>query len=160
LSGHNVINLQTGEKLGGITLKANAIGVIILAGFVMIGSSIFLFFKNYEESVAKAKQQNESLQQMLIDLKSFDQRLNLIFPDKDPPSPWNAVCHAFVLKKNEAQEQPHEVHLERGGGGIVVTISALSLGDVIHVEVEEAGRKWRSDDTPFGAAQLPMRVQP
>jgi hypothetical protein len=158
LAGKNVIDLNTGEKLGGFVLKANAFGLIFLLGCVLVGLGVWVLKQNYEDRLSKLEKDYNGLHEAIAELKAFDQRLNLIFPDKDPPNPYQAVCHAFVLKKNENQEMPYDAHFGKGQGGLDVTFRDLKLGDYIHVEVEEQGHTWRSDDTPFGAAQLNMKL--
>jgi hypothetical protein len=157
LFGKNMIDFKTGDKLGGLALKTNAFGLIFLAGCFLAVLGVFVLNHNYEDRLTKLQNDYSGLYDAIAELKAFDQRLSLIFPDKDPPNPNQAECHAFVLKKNESQERPYDARFERGQGGIVVTFRDLKLGDYIHVEVEEQGRTWRSDDTPFGAAQLNMK---
>ncbi len=160
LIGKGEINFGSGEKLGGIVLKADAFGLSLLVGFLFAGFGFFVSFKNYEDRLTTLQRQYEGLQQAVAEFKVFDERLSLKFPDSDPPNPTKVTSFAaYLQRRGDREEKPYDwVSWQTGAGGIVVTFSKLSLGDKLHVTVEEQGRKWKSDDYSTGAPLLNMNL--
>jgi hypothetical protein len=160
LVGKGEINLGSGEKLGGIVLKADAFGLSLLVGFLFAGFGFFVSFKNYEDRLATLQRQYEGLREAMAEFKVFDERLSLKFPDKDPPNPTKITSFAaYVQRRGDREEKLYDwASVEKGAGGVVVTFSKLGLGDKLHVTVEEQGRKWKSDDYSTGAPLLNMNL--
>lgn len=162
LSGREVLDL-TAEKLG-LALKADAFGLVVLIGFVMVSAGVFFLYRGYESRIATLQTDIEKMQNKVINIdnvikefKEYDLRLNLLFPEKDQANPFTATVNAYVHKKGESAEKPYDlVTVERGSGGIVVYFDKLGLGDKVYVIAEDSNNKWRSDDMITPAAHLQM----
>lgn len=162
LSGREVVDL-TAEKLG-LVLKADAFGLVVLLGFVMVSTGIFFLYRGYEtrlatlhKNIEKMQTKVENIDNIIKELKEYDLRLNLLFPEKDQANPFTASINAYVRKKGESVEKPYDlISVERGLGGIVVYFDKLGLGDKVYVIAEDSNKKWRSDDMITPAAHLKM----
>jgi hypothetical protein len=126
LSGKEVLDIS-GEKLG-VGFKSDAFGLMILAGFSMIGMSLFLLYQNYEtkllENQAEIKKwqsrvstlENETAikNKMLDDLadrleiaihnvtgslKTYRLHLNLVFPPDSQANPFTAKVKSMIRKQ-------------------------------------------------------------
>jgi hypothetical protein len=158
LGGRQVIDFEA-EKLG-LVLKANALGLIVLLGFGMAASGIFLLTQQYEEKLRNLQNKYSGLEEELADLKVYDLNLNLVF-GPDAPNIFKVLEKAYVEKKGEnGAILDNSVKWHPGAGGIVVSFSKLNLGDTVHVEVEENGKKWRSDDWTMSSAQGELKMNP
>jgi hypothetical protein len=160
LVGKDIIDLHTAEKLGGLTLKTNAFGLIFLAGCALVASGVFLYSKNYDDRLTKLVSENDGLNSAIDRLRAIDQNLNLIFPADNPPNPHSLQCSGFVFKKNENQERRDQTaKFIPGPGGIQATFRELKDGDFVRVEAVEVNgmhRKWTSNSSPFGTGELNM----
>jgi len=156
LSGQKVVDL-TADKLG-LVLRADAFGLVVLLGFVMTSAGIFFLYHGYESKLKTLQGEKLGLEQAIAELKVYDLRLSLIFPDDNPPNPFKVNVHkAYVQKKGERETKPYELaRFDKGFGGIIVNFEKLSLGDKLHVVVEGQDRKWRSDEMVAPAAYLRM----
>jgi hypothetical protein len=164
LSGRQVLDLSL-EKLG-IVVKADAFGVLVLAGTGAIAVAVFSLRDDYQSKLnAATKRQEETQHQVetlndaLKQLKGYDLRLNLNFPDIGQVNPKETKITQYVRRNGgNADEIYAPVNTPHfGPGGILVYFNGLNLGDNIYVVAEYAGQHWRSDDLPIPTAQLAMR---
>jgi hypothetical protein len=156
LSGQKVVDL-TMDKLG-LILKADAFGLVVLLGFLMTSAGIFFLSKGYEDKLKTLQSEKNGLEQAIQQFKIYDMRLSLIFPENNPANPFKLTSSkVYVQKKGERATNTYELaSFEQGQGGIVVNLPKLNFGDKLYVDIEEQGKKWRSDDMIAPAAHLKM----
>jgi len=155
------------EKLGITLLKTDAFGLMLLVGIVLIITGPLFLYLRYEDRLATMQKEVDGMKakvsiidETMKQLKEYDLRLNLLFPENDPANPLAATLkvNAYVRKKGEPVEKPYDqIKVDRGFGGIVVQFDKLSLGDKLFVIAEDGSKKWRSDDMITPAAYLKMQ---
>lgn len=157
----------------GLSLKADALMVVILLGFIMAGTGAFFLYQGYESKLAvlhqdldamqnKVDQIRDTINDAMKSLKQYDLRLNLVFPSgEQPENPWTVNVNAYVRKNDQKVDKPYDLRqVERGAGGICVEVSKLNVGDMLYVTVEEGDKRWRSDDLVTPSAHLKMNRIP
>jgi hypothetical protein len=157
LSGTHVVDLTT-EKPG-LTLKLNAFGLIVLVGFVMIGSQLFLWYKGYEDQLSNLQQKVGGLEASIAEFKEHELMLSLVFNESDYPDintmTWPPT--AYVQRVGERKPNPYDLaDFIRGPGGVVASFKKLRPGDRLRVVVEDGGKQWTSLDMVAPSAQLAM----
>lgn len=166
LSGQEVVAINL-PKLG--AQKANAFGLLVLLGFVLISVAPFFFYQRYADKLktqqgriegleTKLTAMDETIKEAVRELEDYDLRLTLIFPENDRPRPFNAKAYGYLRKKDETVASPYTWRKkpDKGAGGIVVYFDNLASGDKLYVIVEDDGKRWRSDDMVMPKAQLKM----
>ena len=103
LSERHVVDLIA-DKLG-LTLKVDAFGLIVLVGFVMIGSQIVLWYKGYEDKLSNLQQEVGGLKASLAEFKEHELKLTLSFVGSDDPNPSTLKWppNAYVHKVGERE---------------------------------------------------------
>jgi hypothetical protein len=159
LSGRRVLDL-TVDKLG-LTLKVDAFGLIVLVGFVMIGSPIFLWYKGYEDKLLNLQQKVGGLEASFAVFKEHDLSLSLVFSKNEYPNintmTWPPLAH--VQRSGDRAAKSYDLAgFVRGPGGVVASFKKLRSGDTLYVVVEDGGKKWQSLDMVVPGAQLEMKL--
>lgn len=161
LCGKAVIDFTTNKLLGGLALKANAFGLVVLFAFLMIIPEASIILRGYQDTIATLQAEVSNIDEVIKELKEHDLRLNLIFPENDRANPFRAKVTAYVCKKGEYKykDKPYEsIRVDNGYGGIVVYFDGLGLGDKLFVIVQEGDKKWKSYDMITPTAHLKMRL--
>jgi len=172
-SGRRVLDF-TADKLG-FALKADAFGLVSMLGFIMIGSGVFFFYQGYETKMAEMQNRYEGrlaevqkrvedmqgkvngMSGVIRDLRKYDLRLNLGFPENDLADPFKTKVNAYICKKGSSSEELYgSIRIDRGVGGLVVYFDSLGTGDKFYIIAEDGNRKWRSDDMEIPKAYLKM----
>jgi hypothetical protein len=90
----------------------------------------------------------------------YDLSFKLLFPEGTLQDPDTAKVVPFVVRKHQPDALPqlesNGYAVSRGVGGLGVDIYKLSPGDLLHVEVEDEGKRWRSVDVKLPESQLQM----
>jgi hypothetical protein len=161
LSGRHVVDLIA-DKLG-LALKVDAFGLIVLVGFVMIGSQIFLWYKGYEDQLSTLRQRvggyEASIAELAAKFKEHELSLSLVFTGHDYPNiktmTWPPT--AYVQREGERKPNPYDLaDFIRGPGGVVASFKKLRQGDRLSVVVDDGGKRWASLDMVAPSAQLEM----
>lgn len=159
LCGQVVIDFTTNKLLGGLALKANAFGLVVLVAFLMIIPEASIILRGYQDTIATLQAKVSNIDEVIKELKEYDLRLNLIFPENDRANPFRAKVTAYVCKKGEYKDKPYEsIRVDNGYGGIVVYFDGLGLGDKLFVIVQEGNKKWKSYDMITPTVHLKMTL--
>lgn len=158
LSGQRVLDL-TVDKLG-LILKADAFGLIVFVGFVVLVSPIFFWYKGYEDKLSSLQTKVSGLEASIAVFKEHNLNFGLIFSENDHPD-INRITwppRAYVQRSGEREPKPYDlVNFVRGPGGVVASFKKLHSEDTLYVVVQEGNKKWQSFDMVVPAVELRMK---
>jgi hypothetical protein len=90
---------------------------------------------------------------------SYQQRLNLLFPQDAAANPFNAKVIGYLQRHGQTAATVYpSMGVDRGAGGLVVNFDDLHLGDKLYVITMDGKKKWRSDDMVTPTAHLQMNL--
>lgn len=156
-----VIDLNA-VKLG-VVLKADAFGLIVLLGLIMIGAGVYFMLRDYDSEIASYRDEIAQKENTIATLRELKMTLKLDFPQDDPANPNTAKVEAYVEKATAEVGEPvryYDFRQISGGGGISLVFYELGIGDELYVVVKDEGREWQSKYMRIPVSHLMMtRIQ-
>lgn len=151
LAERNVLHLDS-PKLG-VMMKVTAFGLLVAVGALAAASPAWFLYKGYDSRLAQLEGQTRGLQTTVEQLNMHSLKLKLDFPPEGGAHPDRATVDVFV---NGSLRRPDNI--DRGAGGIMVSVGALKQGDQLRIEVRDRDKSWKSDDMRVPEANLRMRL--
>ncbi len=162
LSDRKVINLKL-KKIG-LFLIADAFGLIVLIGIMMIGTGIYFVSQKYDSKIESYEKKVNDQESTIAALSEIRVHLSLDFPPENPAKPGSAKAK-ILLKKALSAENAFDFHDEYVDKSDTMSMSMslvvyeVGIGDMLRVVVEDNGKQWISNTLRIPDNRLKMILQ-